>query len=54
MNQEHVITMKIEVNPKAKIKVEQFTDNCFCVVVDDFLSKPDELVAPATVHFGNS
>jgi hypothetical protein len=36
--------MKLQINPKLEIGVKQIADNLQCVVIDDFLLNPQELV----------
>lgn len=42
--------MRIEVNPEAGIRVEIFDDDYSCVVVDDFLANPDDVIEFACSH----
>jgi len=41
---------RIEVNPDPLIRLEQVTDDHSCVVVDDFLKDPDEIVEYCCEH----
>ena len=40
----------LRLNPGAKLRREQITDEAFCIVVDDFLQQPELLVEYATRH----
>jgi hypothetical protein len=43
----------IRINPQADLRREQISENEFCVIVDDFLTEPDMLVAYAAQHPGD-
>jgi hypothetical protein len=43
-------TRMLQINPNLEIQVSQVTDNQTCVVIDDFLQNPQDLVEYATTH----